>query len=144
MCVPVSVTPRVTVLTPYRAAYDGLATKQKSLCYVFVRVYVNLSRWLSSLYFRIMKWSSNRDSWDETCNHDGLYLMKLRQRICARWGTVQHQTNAFYFVALKFAGIPRLSYLDRLWRLPGGGRGGLDQKLWLYQFVVIFNAYDKT
>jgi hypothetical protein len=32
--------------------------------------------------------------------------MKLRQRICARWGTVQHQTKAFYFVALKFAGFP--------------------------------------
>jgi hypothetical protein len=22
----------------------------------------------------------------------------LRQRICARWGTVQHQTNFFYFL----------------------------------------------
>jgi hypothetical protein len=33
-------------------------------------------------------------------------LMKLRQRICARRGTVQHQTKAFYFVALKFGGIP--------------------------------------
>ena len=26
--------------------------------------------------------------------------------ICARWGTVQHQTRVLYFVALKFAGIP--------------------------------------
>ena len=34
--------------------------------------------------------------------------MKLRQRIRARPGTVQHETklNAFYFVALKFAGLP--------------------------------------
>jgi hypothetical protein len=32
--------------------------------------------------------------------------MKLRQRISARSGTVQHQTKAFYFVALKFAGVP--------------------------------------
>ena len=33
-------------------------------------------------------------------------LMKLRQRICARRGAVQHQTRALYFVALKFAGLP--------------------------------------
>jgi hypothetical protein len=26
--------------------------------------------------------------------------------ICARWSTVQHQTKLFYFVALKFAGLP--------------------------------------
>jgi hypothetical protein len=34
--------------------------------------------------------------------------MKLRQRIRAWQGTVQHETklNAFYFVALKFAGLP--------------------------------------
>jgi hypothetical protein len=32
--------------------------------------------------------------------------MKLRQRISARSGIVQHQTKAFYFVALKFAGVP--------------------------------------
>ena len=37
--------------------------------------------------------------------------MKLRQRICARSGTVQHQTKLFYFVALKFAGIPDLNIL---------------------------------
>jgi hypothetical protein len=33
--------------------------------------------------------------------------MKLRQRICAPWGTVQHQTTkTFNFVALKFAWPP--------------------------------------
>jgi hypothetical protein len=32
--------------------------------------------------------------------------MKLRQRTCARWGTVQYQTKVFYFVALKFARLP--------------------------------------
>jgi hypothetical protein len=32
--------------------------------------------------------------------------MKLRQRICTRWDTVQHQTKVFYFVVLKFAGLP--------------------------------------
>jgi hypothetical protein len=32
--------------------------------------------------------------------------MKSRQRICARQGTVQHKTKVFYFVALKFAGLP--------------------------------------
>jgi hypothetical protein len=31
--------------------------------------------------------------------------MKFRQKICAQWGTVQHQTKVFYFVALKFARI---------------------------------------
>ena len=30
----------------------------------------------------------------------------MRQRICARWGAVQHQAKVFYFVALKFARLP--------------------------------------
>jgi hypothetical protein len=62
--------------------------------------------WLSSLHIRIMKWSSKRDSWSEICHHDEDYFMRLRQRICARWSTVQHQTKFFYFVALKCAGLP--------------------------------------
>jgi hypothetical protein len=45
------------------------------------------------------------------------------------------------------------SYLNRLWpkqetflstRFRQIAEGGLDQKLWLNQFVVIFNTYDKT
>ncbi len=31
--------------------------------------------------------------------------MKFRQRICARWETVQHQRKDFCFVALNFAGL---------------------------------------
>jgi hypothetical protein len=32
--------------------------------------------------------------------------MKMKQMICAPRGTVQYQTKVFYFVALKFAGLP--------------------------------------
>ena len=36
-------------------------------------------------------------------DRDDELLIKLRERICARRGTVQHQTKVLYFVALKFA-----------------------------------------
>jgi hypothetical protein len=36
-----------------------------------------------------------------------LPLNEVETRICARRGTVQHQTKVFYFVALKFAGLPQ-------------------------------------
>jgi hypothetical protein len=40
--------------------------------------------------------------------------MKLRQRICARWRTVDNQTNVFYFVTLKFAVIPYHHIINEL------------------------------
>jgi hypothetical protein len=44
------------------------------------------------------------------------YLTKLRQRICARWGTVQHQTKpkVFYFVALTIHGNFHVCWASRL------------------------------
>jgi hypothetical protein len=77
--------------------------KQKSLCYVFAWGYVNLrvqrSRWLSS---------------DETCNHDEQYLMKLRQRICARWEQLDIKQRSSILWLWSLPGF-QTSYIDRLW-----------------------------
>jgi hypothetical protein len=50
------------------------------------------------------------------CSHDELYLMtevETKDSCTVRYSSTSN--NAFYFVALKFAGLLRPSYLDKLW-----------------------------
>jgi hypothetical protein len=109
-------------------------------CVMFLSEFMLICARSSWLYFRIMKQSSNRDSWDETCNHDEQYLMKLRQRICAR-GEVQfnikQSSSILWLWSLR--GFETILYSQTCQRADWCG-----QKIWRYGFDISFSNRIKT